>query len=795
MLSTTQQTPSPRSNTARLLIVTCLGLLIACGGANGPVAPPPPPPPPGPDLTRNVAVAAGDGQSATVGMPVPIPPAVRVSNSTGQPVAGAPVVFAIGTGGGAVTGASVITGAEGVAAVGSWTLGAAGANTLVATVTGATSGSPTTFSATALELVVLPSKDTTVNGVIEVTRFEVPAGITVTLGSDVVIKAAVRATIAGTIRGDCRRFEIDGAGEVLVSGAIDNSCTAAGAAGVELKIVGRGGYSLTGALLKSSGAFEITNDPTLTDASFVSPFPAPAAWTRPPTTDGAVLTRPCTMMNAQYIPTPARASNGAQGFPMGSNGIDGEPVTVRCRGLLAIEGGVELASQHGGNGGEGFDLSPGSEVRGGNGGDGGLLRLQTVGDIVFSGANRVLSGYGGKGGGADAVIASPGGNAIATGGVGGSGGKMILSVTQTLAFDGPTELVIGGGGYGGDAVAEGGDGVDFIPGGVKNGGNATATGGAAGASLDLTLLVGSGLTGQTNATLSGGDGGFGGKGEAVGGLGGFGDADNPDGGDGGNMRATGGPGGNSGLRRFGGALIQPGGDGGSAILASGFGADGRNGCNFPPGFRPGGSGGRGGDLTGIHGVGGSGSTPGASGLINLLNTLGGGDGNVGHPTGGQGGQAGTVSMSAPPVGTPPIAGRSAFACLAALAGHTSQYVPNGPDAPANCPMMSNAVEFVSFANVPVEFTVTYDPTASTGNQAFMFTTQQFNPFSGVPSIMGTTPAFDVLTHGLMGARQSVYSIYDRCVTSGPFVNVFKVTATGAGGPVVEVGTFAYTYTP
>jgi len=792
MLSKAHRIPSHWSSATRLLIVTSLGL-IGCGGSNGPVAPPPPPP--GPDLTRNVAPAAGDGQSATVGMPVPIPPAVRVTNSKGQPVAGVSVVFTVGVGGGTITGASATTGADGVAAVGSWTLGAVGNNTLVGTVSGATSGSPTTFSATAVELVILPSKDTTVNGIVDVTRFEVPVGITVTLGSDVVIKAAVRAMIDGTVQGDCRRFEIDGAGEVLVSGTIDNSCSVAGTSGAELKIVGRGGYALSGAVLKSSGAFEVTNDPTLTDASFVSPSPGSAGLAGLPASARTLLTAPCTMMNSQYIPIPARAWDGSLGIPVGRNGDDGSPVTVRCRGLLAIEGGIQLASQHGGHGGDGAFGGGAMESRGGNGGVGGLLRLQTIGDIVFTGSNRLVGGYGGKGGGADAQVVAEGFDATATGGVGGSGGRMILSATQTLAFDGPTELVIGGGGYGGDAIAHAGDGDDQ-PGGNKNGGDATATGGAGGPSIDLVLLVGTGLTGQNNVTLSGGDAGFGGRAEAAGGIGGLGDENNPDGGDGGNVHATGGAGGNSGLRFFGGALIQPGGDGGNAILQSGHGVEGRDGCEFPPGFRPGGNGGRGGDLTGVHGPGGTGSTPGAEGLISLVNTLGAGSGGNGQPTGGQGGQPGNVSMSTIPDGAIPVfPGQSGFACLQVLGGHSSQYLPKVPSDPANCPMMSSPVEFVSFANVPVEFTVTFDPAASTGNQAFTFTTQQFNPFSGVPSIMGTTPAYDEATHGQMGARKVVYSIYDRCVTSDPFVNAFKVTAMGTGGPVVDAGTITYTYTP
>src|SRR5690349_10236080 len=98
----------------------------------------------------SVAASAGDGQSATVGTTVATPPAVVVRDAGGTPVAGVAVTFAIGAGGGAVTGASATTGADGVAAVGGWTLGdVAGANTLTATVSAENvSGNPVTFTAT-----------------------------------------------------------------------------------------------------------------------------------------------------------------------------------------------------------------------------------------------------------------------------------------------------------------------------------------------------------------------------------------------------------------------------------------------------------------------------------------------------------------------------------------------------------------------------------------------------------------------------------------------------------------------
>jgi surface protein len=97
----------------------------------------------------DIAVVGGDGQSATAGSAVGTAPSVRVTDANGDPVAGVSVTFAVASGGGTVDPTTaVITGADGVAAVTSWTLGAtAGSNTLTATATGLT-GSPLTFTAT-----------------------------------------------------------------------------------------------------------------------------------------------------------------------------------------------------------------------------------------------------------------------------------------------------------------------------------------------------------------------------------------------------------------------------------------------------------------------------------------------------------------------------------------------------------------------------------------------------------------------------------------------------------------------
>ncbi len=95
-----------------------------------------------------MALNAGNSQSATVGSSVATAPSVIVRDANNNPVEGVGVSFAVASGGGSITGANATTNALGIATLGSWTLGAtAGANTLTATVDGLT-GSPVTFTAT-----------------------------------------------------------------------------------------------------------------------------------------------------------------------------------------------------------------------------------------------------------------------------------------------------------------------------------------------------------------------------------------------------------------------------------------------------------------------------------------------------------------------------------------------------------------------------------------------------------------------------------------------------------------------
>src|SRR5256885_13431177 len=73
-----------------------------------------------PLVPTNVAAASGDAQTDTVARVLPAPLVVTVLVEGGNPVVGAPVVWAVQSGGGSVT-AATVTGAAGPAGA-TWTL-------------------------------------------------------------------------------------------------------------------------------------------------------------------------------------------------------------------------------------------------------------------------------------------------------------------------------------------------------------------------------------------------------------------------------------------------------------------------------------------------------------------------------------------------------------------------------------------------------------------------------------------------------------------------------------------------
>lgn len=131
-----------------------------------------------PEGETRLAVQSGDNQTQTVGQALASPVVVRVSRD-GTALPGATVSWAVTAGGGSVTPATTTTDADGLASA-TWTLGpSVGANTLEASVSGAT-GSPVSFSATG-ESGMAPSSASV--GVED--SFFDPSSVTIAQGGDV----------------------------------------------------------------------------------------------------------------------------------------------------------------------------------------------------------------------------------------------------------------------------------------------------------------------------------------------------------------------------------------------------------------------------------------------------------------------------------------------------------------------------------------------------------------------------------------------------------------------------------
>ncbi|MBI4421428.1 MAG: hypothetical protein HY560_11445 [Gemmatimonadetes bacterium] len=105
-----------------------------------------------PGVPASIAPNDGNNQNGIVGTALAISPSVVVKDLDHNPVPNVPVTFAVESGGGSLTGAAQQTDAQGIARVGSWTLGTVpGVNTLTATAGGAAGVTlATTLTATAV---------------------------------------------------------------------------------------------------------------------------------------------------------------------------------------------------------------------------------------------------------------------------------------------------------------------------------------------------------------------------------------------------------------------------------------------------------------------------------------------------------------------------------------------------------------------------------------------------------------------------------------------------------------------
>jgi alpha-tubulin suppressor-like RCC1 family protein len=270
-----------------------------------------------------IAVNAGDGQSPFVGAAVSTKPAVKVTSSTGKPVAGVGVTFAVVSGGGSITGATATTDASGIATVGSWTVGTSpGSNTITATATGL-AGSPVTFTATALAgpasklaFATQPSNTT--------------AGVDIAPSVRVAIQDAYGNTVTTATNGVFLAF-----GTNPVSGSLSGDIGLNAAAGIatfaHLYIEQAGtGYTITAT---SPGLTSVTSDPFN-----IAPDVATAIVTNAGT--GQSATVGATVSTAPSVKVRDHLGNGVAGvsvtFGVTVGSITGASATTNAAGIATV---------------------------------------------------------------------------------------------------------------------------------------------------------------------------------------------------------------------------------------------------------------------------------------------------------------------------------------------------------------------------------------------------------------------------------------------------------------------------
>ncbi len=119
-------------------------------------------------VATTIAASAGSGQTGLAGTTLPNPIVVLVTAGDGLGVGGVTVTFAVASGGGSVTSATVVTNSAGLAQT-TWKLGSSTSTQTVTATAGSLSGSPVTFSANsrsadATKLVVTGQPATTAAG-------------------------------------------------------------------------------------------------------------------------------------------------------------------------------------------------------------------------------------------------------------------------------------------------------------------------------------------------------------------------------------------------------------------------------------------------------------------------------------------------------------------------------------------------------------------------------------------------------------------------------------------------------
>jgi adhesin/invasin len=182
-----------------------------------------------------VTIVAGNGQTVTAGNTVPVNPKVKVTDGSGNGIAGVPVDFVVLTGGGSVSAAQVLSDASGFASV-TWTLGAnSGSNTLSASTSG---GTAAVFTATGAPPVIVKNAGD---------------GVTAAAGASVAVQVKVTDSNGVALSGRTVTFSVaSGGGSVSsatvttdVNGLATVSWTLGAVAGANTLTASAGGTSVT----------------------------------------------------------------------------------------------------------------------------------------------------------------------------------------------------------------------------------------------------------------------------------------------------------------------------------------------------------------------------------------------------------------------------------------------------------------------------------------------------------------------------------------------------------------------
>lgn len=172
---------------------------------------------------------AGNNQAAVQGTAVPVRPAARVLDALGNGVPGITVTFSVASGGGSVTGASPVTDVNGIATVGSWTLGSGVSNTLSALVSASgVTGNPVTFTALAATQITVTSS---------------PSSASSGANFNVVVQLRTAGGIATPVSGLPLTISIQ-SGSGTLGGVTTVNTSAVGDATFTISITGSGAHTL-----------------------------------------------------------------------------------------------------------------------------------------------------------------------------------------------------------------------------------------------------------------------------------------------------------------------------------------------------------------------------------------------------------------------------------------------------------------------------------------------------------------------------------------------------------------------